>query len=807
MRIIILTLLSILLALGIWSANQHHPFGSKLPALGPLLSPHTGFWKQAESVAQPETIVLELEELSEEVVIVLDERLVPHIFAANPVDAAYAQGYIVASHRLWQMDISVRATIGRLAEVLGDNLIERDRLQRRKGLLWAAERAMNSWKKYPEEWAMLEAYTKGANAYINSLSPADYPIEFKLLGYSPEPWTELNSAVFFKSMAETLSSRNRDLAASNTLAWLGEESFDFLFPEWNPRQSPIIPESVEWNFEPAVQPSADTLVPDGQIGQMHPYRTFPLPPEFIGSNNWAVGGSKTASGHPMLCNDPHLNLTLPAIWYEVQIHTPEYNAYGVALPGVPGIVIGFNEAIAWGVTNVGQDVMDWYTIDWVDEQKESYRMDGQEMPVEKLVEVIRVRGQSEPLLDTVKYTYWGPVVYEDNESEFKDMAMRWIAHDVPSDTPYGVIGAFNQLARATSYEDYYAALQGYENPGQNFVFASKTGDIAITVNGKFPIKEKEQGRFIQAGNTRANEWKGYIPYEQLPRVKNPERGFVSSANQHSTTPDYPYYYNGGFDDFRGRYINRQLDSMKQVTLEDMKNLQLETYSIKAEEALPALLDLIDSTDQSLLSRPAVQELMAWNYRFDANQKAPALFQRWLDHAYEASFDEFLTKEAEHEVLRPETWRFIDLLENHPDHLIFDLQQTEERETAGDIAVQALNKALEEPAQIWSDYQKGIINHIGRIPAFSAPLDGVGGYADAPNAFKGSNGPSWRMIVELGEEVKGYGVYPGGQSGNPGSPFYQNMVQSWAEGTYHDLQFFKNLASARQAGMTIINIKK
>lgn len=805
MRILLVTTLAALLLFGIWGANQHQVLGSKLPALGPLMSPYTGFWQQAESTDVLDQIDYSFPQLSDEVEVYFDERMVPHIFASDVVDASFVQGYLTAQHRLWQMDISTRASSGRLAEILGENLLERDRLQRRKGMLWAAENAIKSWKQNPQEWAIITAYAEGVNAYVATLKPADYPIEFKLLGYEPEEWTPLKSALFFKSMAETLCSRNKDIPASNTKSWLGEELFDFLYQEWNPNQSPIIPASVNWDFEPQQSIPRDTITE--MLGQHIPYRTFPLPPEFIGSNNWAVAASKTKNGAPILCNDPHLNLTVPAIWYEVQIHIPEYNAYGVSLPGVPGIIIGFNKDIAWGVTNVGQDVMDWYTIEWADEQHNSYVLDGQDKEVDKLVEIINVRGRTEPVLDTVKYTYWGPVVYEEKGNEYDGMAMRWVAHDQPERIKPGVLGAFQQLMKASSYDDYYQALQGYESPGQNFVFASKTGDIALTVNGKFPVKQKEQGRFVQKGNTTQNEWQGFIPYEHLPRVKNPERAFVSSANQHSTMPDYPYYYNGGFDDWRGRLINRRLDSLSNVTIEDMMALQNESYSLKAEEGLPILLSLIDSTDTSLLQAEEVKALRQWDYRFLYDATAPVIFQKWLEKSYEYTFDEMYQRDEEEEVLFPESWRFLYLLKEYPLHDIFDDQGTSEKENARAIVSKALKEVLGEEKINWGDYQEGKVVHLGRIDAFSEPLPEVNGYADAPNAFKGSNGPSWRMVVELGDEIEAYGVYPGGQSGNPGSSFYNSMVGKWSKGEYYLLQFFEHSDEAASEALQRVRFGK
>ncbi len=776
-------------------ASLHQPLGSSLPALGPLFSPFTGFWQNAEPVGAHADISLAFPELKGEVDVVFDKRLVPHIFAENLQDAAFVQGYLAAKYRLWQMDIAIRATAGRLAEVAGERALERDRLQRRKGMLFAAENALKGWQRNPEEIGLIEAYTRGVNAYIENLRPADYPIEFKLMGYSPEPWSPLKSAIFFKSMAETLSSGHDDLPATNSRLVLGDSLFYFLFPEYNPSQSPVIPPEVQWAFTPLPLETRQSP-PQEMIGQLIPHRQFQQPPANLGSNNWAVAGSKTATGRPMLCNDPHLKLSLPAIWFEIQIHTPEINAYGVSFPGVPGILIGFNDYVAWGVTNGSHDVLDWYRIDWADEQRETYFYDGQARPVDKVVEVIRVKGRNQPLLDTVRYTAWGPVVYENPGQPYFDMAMRWVAHDQPAPKPFTEIGTFWKLMQARSYDDYRAAMEGFDNPIQNFVFAHKDGDIAITVNGLLPLKRPEQGRFVQEGSSSANAWYGSIPRSQAPAVHNPSRGFVSSANQHSTDPSYPYYYNGNFDDYRGRFINRRLEEMDNITLQDMMALQLDNYSLKAEEAMPVLLGMLDSTATALLSRPEVKGLQAWDYRYEKGAREPVLFELWFKEAHRATFDELLALQDSLEVLLPEPWRFLDLLRRHPDHPVFARRGSGQPGQAPAIVTGALESALSQyEGQSWSDYKDTGINHLANIPAFSRLHLPVGGWRDAPNAISEQNGPSWRMAVSLGEEMEAYGIYPGGQSGNPGSPYYENMVDKWLDGGYERLLFLKQPGGA------------
>ncbi len=758
--------------------SWHHPFGTQLPALGAFLSPFTGFWQNAEPIDALADLALSFPELEQPAQVVFDERAVPHIFAGSRTDAAFVQGYLTARDRLWQMDISVRATEGRLSEVLGEGTVARDRMQRRKGLRRAAENALKAWQHSPDEMAIINAYTAGANAWIGSLSPAEYPVEFKLLGYRPEAWTPLHTAIFFKSMAETLCFRHHDIPATNTRKLLGDALFDYFFPEYNPDQSPIIPESVDWPFE-AAQGAAE--VSEVQLSGLYEGELMPMPPPFIGSNNWAVSGDKTASGSPILCNDPHLSLTLPSIWYEIQISTPEYEAYGVSLPGVPGIIIGFNRDIAWGVTNAGHDVVDLYTIEWADEQKRSYILDGAAREAELVEERIVVAGQREPVLDTVRYTYWGPVAYE---SGGQDLAMHWLAVDELPEKPFYELGTFMKLMGGKGLDDYREALKGYSSPTQNFAFASREGDIAMTVNGRLPIKADQQGRFIQDGTQTANGWKGYIPEAHLPRVANPERGFISSANQHSTGPDYPYYYNGTFDDYRGRYINRRLDSLQGITVADMKALQLDNHSLKPEDALPVLLGLVAGRaeeDQWL------KELKAWDYSFEPDARAPALFEQWFDRAYEMTFDDFKTLEEQAPVLYPEAWRFIELMEEVPEHIFFDRVETVQRERAADVVLAAWEEVVAGyEGQSWSDYKATGISHLGRIPAFSRTGLGVGGYYDAPNAIQKGFGPSWRMVVALGEAPEAYGVFPGGPSGNPGSPFYAPDVDKWAAGEYNTL---------------------
>ncbi|MBR9921279.1 MAG: penicillin acylase family protein [Bacteroidetes bacterium] len=772
--------------------NTYSAFGlAQLPAFGKWLDPFGGFWNNARSQEQFGDKSFHLDGLSAPAKVVYDERLVPHIFAETEADALFVQGYVEARHRLWQMDLMARASAGRLSEVFGERTLEVDKLQRRKGLAHGAEKAVTGWvESAGDRLDPFMKYIDGVNAYIDQLEEKDLPMEFKLLGYKPEKWTALHTALITKRMAQTLCSRESDLETTNTLRELGPEVYALLFPEYNPKQTPIVPdEELDFLSDTSLSPA---------VGQLHSpafRRPEPQGPEFLGSNNWAVAGSKTANGYPILCNDPHLALTLPAIWFELQIHTPEYNAYGVSIPSFPGIMIGFNENIAWGETNGSQDVLDWYELDWVDDTHTKYRFDGEIREVEYRVEEIKVKGRK-TVIDSVRYTHFGPIVYDaSEETGQEELAMHWIALDKPDRFEPAT---FMDLNKASNYQEYLAALENYISPTQNFVFACKDGDIAIWVNGRLPIKEPQEGTSIQIANSSDDLWNTFIPQNELPHVYNPASGFVGSANQHSTSPKYPYYYNGHFDDFRGRILHRALGQMDSITVDDMRALQNSNYSIRAEEGLPLLLQNLDTTELNTVQSGLLKLLKDWDYRYSGDSRAAILFEEWWDAFYRRSWDEFYTLDSEMSMRYPEDWRTIDLLATDPLNVFWDDKRTEEREGPGDIITLAfldmyenLKPQLEKSNYTWAQHKPIDIMHLSRIDALSRKGIAVPGNPSALNASNNPSGPSWRMVVELGPEVKGYGIYPGGQSANPASPYYDQMIEDWAAGAYYELHLLKS----------------
>ena len=749
---------------------------TSIPPIGSFLNPFSGFWQNADKTSLNDSAIFS-EKLKADVDIHYDERNVPHIYAENLSDLIFGQGYAIAKERLWQMDITTRSIEGRSAEVLGNRSIKQDINIRRLGIVEGAKKAVQVWEQNPEGKEFLNSFCNGINHFINQLSPSDYPLEFKLLGYEPEEWTPFRTALFIKAMALTLNSRQMDIANSNALAVFGEEKFIDIDPEKNKKQSPIIQEKFWLD-------GYQSFVDDLHIyleGVTQTEERIEADP-FVGSNNFAISGEKTKSGNPILANDPHLKLSLPSIWIEMHLVSPEMNAYGVSLPGMPGITLGFNEDIAWGQTNAGHDVFDIYRVKWTDDTKTKYIVDEKELETEVKVEEFNVKGGS-IVSDTVLYTIWGPIKKENDQHT--DLAQYWISNLAPTENE---IMIYLNINKAKDYTAFKTALEAFSTPAQNFIYGAKNGDIAMTYAGKIPHKKDQQGRFIQDGSLSKNKWQGYVPFEEQPFEINPERNFVASANQHTTDASYPYYYNGGFEDYRGIYINRILEGLNNAQKEDLMNLQLDPYSLKAEEGLPILLEHLNPDKLSTKENEIVEVLKAWDYRYTADSKAASYFQKWWSNFYNLTYDEIFKKREKLNIPLPEEFRLIEMMEDEKEHPIFDVEGTTKKEVLSDLVNESFQSIGFDTLdlEVWSQERNTEINHLTSMPAFSRKITQSGGHGNTPNAISKFNGPSWRMIVELDDPVKAYGIYPGGQSGNPGSPFYDNFIDDWDNGKYYEL---------------------
>ncbi|KAA2239459.1 penicillin acylase family protein [Chitinophaga agrisoli] len=766
-----------------------------LPPLGKFLSPQTGFWQNAEPIGKDYNDELSLPGLKGKVEVWLDDRMVPHIFAQQDADAYYAEGYLHARDRLWQMELQTLAAQGRLSEILGSKMLGYDREQRRMGMGYAAEAAAKEMLKDSSTRMMIAAYTAGINAYIKGLSYDELAVEYKLLDYRPEPWSAVKTGALLKYMSYDLAGGVDDLEYTNARRLFSAADFNNMYPDRNDSLDPVIPKGTAFDkpVKNAVMPSDSAIRHVASL--LHFKQDKPDPDN--GSNNWAVSGSKTRSGAPILCNDPHLGLSLPSLWYEVQLHTPTMNVYGASLPGAPGVVIGFNDNIAWGVTNGSEDVKDYYAVQCRNGVKQ-YLFNGQYHDAQLRIEEIKVRGEKS-YYDTVAYTVWGPVMYEDRYPAGAGivgqptLALRWKAHD-----PSNEILTFYKLNHARTYEDYLDALQHYTCPAQNFIYASKTGDIALWHNGQYPMRWKDQGKWVMPGDDSSFAWQGYVPQTENPHIRNPARGFVSSANQQPTDSTYPYYYFGYYDMFRGKRINERLSAMNQITPQDMMQLQNDNANLFARAALPLLRAHLPEQSLTAAEQPYWQQLKSWNQTNSPDSKGATLFYLLWEHLKHRIWDDELMNRTDSATLvyPQDNASLLWLIRDSSMHFIDDVH-TPQKETLTELVQQSFAwvadsaQKLDQHLQLeWGSFRGTDIRHLTRsLPAFSRMHLRTGGGTHIVNATKETHGPSWRMVVQLGPTTEAYGIYPGGQSGNPGSPYYDNAVTDWSQGKYYVLHVF------------------
>lgn len=764
--------------------------------MGSFFSPQEGFWQNAEPMNADFSADLPFSRLQGKVDVYLDDRLVPHIFAEDENDAYFVQGYLHARFRLWQMELQALVSGGRASEVLGEVTVNHDREFRRLGMVYAAEQSLKAMEANDTTKRQCDAYTAGVNAYISSLTNSSLPLEYKLLGYAPEKWSNFKTALFLKYMSYDLAARESDFEMTNAKNYFSPADFNLLFPPIQDSLDPIIPKGTLYppaTIELKVPPTADSLYfrPDSAAAL-----ELVKPDRDNGSNNWAVSGSRTKSGAPILCNDPHLGLNLPSLWYEMQISVPGFNAYGVSFPGAPGVIIGFNDSIAFGFTNGGRDVRDYYEIQFRDASRQEYLFNGAWKKTEFRYERIKVKGKPD-VMDTVAYTVFGPVMFDPSytnngrSSAKKNYAVCWSAHN-----PSNELMIFNHLNHAKNYEDYRLACRYLETPGQNCLFAAKNGDIGIRTQGRFPAKWKGQGDFIMPGTDSSYMWQAYIPDSATPYQFNPERGFVSSANQRPTDSTYPYYLGRDYPSPRGFIINRMLAGMQQVTPQDMMKMQTNNYNVFAEMAMPVFVKYINQADLTDEERPYYKELMDWNHRNDPDSRGATIFVTLWDKFRDTVFYDEYAKTNGH-VAYPLESTLLEAVLRDSAYKFIDDTRTEQVESINNMATKAFKGAVQKLMPVdkgenlaWARFKDTRVNHLLRIPALSRLHLPIGGGTNIINATKETHGPSWRMVVSLTEETEAYGVYPGGQNGNPGSRYYDQFIDKWAEGSYYKLWMMK-----------------
>ncbi len=775
-----------------------------IPPLGIFLHPIQGAWMPPDDQLKSFTDEMVLPGLRSQVVVRFDSDRVPHVFAETDDDLYYAQGFIVASDRLWQMEFIARVAAGRLSEIFGPRALEHDKMFVRLGIPEAAAETTELASHDQAAQTALEAYAKGVNAYIATLTDKTLPFEYKLLNYRPEPWEPVKSALLLKFMAYNLSFFNRDLQLSRNQSRLSEQDFNELFPLDLSIPEPIIPRGTTWRFQsaPPPTPSQPFRV---QVEQRFP--TIPMPNPSNGSNNWAVAGKKSTTGRPIVSNDVHLDYAIPSHWYQMQLVSPNQNVAGATLPGAPGIILGWNRHIAWAVTNAGTDIVDWFDLRFRDQQRHEYLHGGQWRPVISRDHQIKVRGHK-PVTVTLLRTHFGPIVYGETEDPPnpiipKGLAMRWGALN-----PSNELKAFLLLNHAKNFGECRAAIEEIDTPAQNIICADAGGDIGIFHEGLFPMRWGGQGRMVSNGEDPAFDWQGWISRSELPLSINPSRGFVLSANQAPTDSGYPHYLGGQFEvPYRGMRIAEILSSKTRFSPQDMVEMQGDSLLILARDLVPIFLNRINKGKLSDVETEAVALLEKWDFRVEKESGAAVLFDEWFKRVRIAVWSDQFPSDKNYYV--PRAFETARLIQKDPESKWFDRLETDERETLNDLIQVSLHDAIGELRRTlasrpgdwrWLAYQPASFTHFGRIPGLGVDDVQARGHAYTIFANQKKHGPVWKSVVALGPQPEAWAIYPGGQSGHPGSRYYANFLEDWAENRLHRVHYLSDSAAPLKGEM-------
>ncbi|MGK4117828.1 penicillin acylase family protein [Lysinibacillus capsici] len=721
--------------------------------------------------------------LDQDVTVTRDEKGVPHIFAKTDADLYRAQGYVQAQDRLFQMDLARRQASGRLSEIIGEATINTDKHFRTFSLRDAAEKSLAAYDD--ESKQVLEWYAEGVNAFIAQAKESNtLSYEFALLGYEPEEWTVVDSLTIGKYMAYDLGGNWNTLAFRHwALQNFDEEKAKELFIKYPENASAIIEANIQNPVAVAGQFSAEML-----------------PNEFNGSNNWVVSGDKTKSGMPILADDPHLGLSTPSIWYQMHLQSPQQNVSGVIFAGIPGIILGHNDEIAWGVTNVGPDVQDLYIEIPNPDNPTQFRYDGKWEQAEVRDESIKVK-DGETIDFEVVVTRHGPIM---TELAFKDteptaqFSMQWTALQ-PTAELRAVLG-FN---KAKTWSDFEKALEDFKAPAQNFVFASKDGTIAYKANGQIPIRKQGEGQLPVPGDSSDYGWEGFIPWDELPTQVNPKEGFIATANNQVIGEDYPYHITDFWaQPYRFERIKEVLEANDAITVEDMMALQMDQHNLYAREFLPDLLTSLKEKDQDGKYAEIMAMLEKWDMVDAKESGAPLVFHTLMIKLQEVLFKDQMPEDM---------YGIMYGKFNITDQLLRTAYSGEKSiwiEEQGGID-ETIYKAFELTiAQLedqfgknsskwqWGDYHQLTFDHtLGSASPilaayFNAKKVPIGGSkvtvqaADNDLAGNVDHGASWRFVVDVGDLSSAYHIVGPGQSGHVKSDWYQDQVLDWANGDYH-----------------------
>lgn len=744
--------------------------------------------------------------------ILRDSWGIPHIYAQTEEDLFFAQGYVQAQDRLFQMDAQRRIGHGRLSEIAGPLGIPSDRLARYCGWHKAAGAQLRGIKRDPETKAMTEAFAAGVNAYITE---GHLPAEYQVLACTPEPWRPIDGCAWGAVLAWGLSVNwQTELLRLQLITALGPEKAADLMPAYGQNYQTIYP-----NAQTGQRLGAELREAFQRTAAQLPFANL-VGGSGLGSNNWVVAGRRTVSGRPMLANDPHLPPLFPALWYENHLVGGRFNVTGFTSPGVPGVIIGHNERVAWGITNGYPDIQDLYVERFHASDSLLYEVDGNWRRAQEVEEVIHVRGRRAPLVERVRHTHHGPVLsdmlaHEERPPEPYALALRWTSYE-ENNHLRAIIG----MCRAANWATFDEATRDWGFPPQNVVYADVDGNISYVMPGLVPRRRAGAGMAPAPGWTSDSDWRGWIEHDELPHLFNPAQGYIVTANNRVTGDDDPALLNSEWlPPYRAQRIAALLESLTPLDVAQHARIQTDTVSLPVQRFVSLALDSLDeATRQSLGvdATEALTRLQDWDGDMRADTDAPSLAFGWMVCFLRAAIFQAVGEPLGRQLLDENG---IAEIPTHPFHEIsFELALRWLAEGApswvGDVrqlAPAALEQALQQLRKHrgwrkhWPTWGKlhyvELHSYISRIPAvgrlwkpLTYPLGGdsftVNQARVAPHLPPGGAHviASCRMILDVGAWDNSVSVLPGGQSGHPASDHYQDSVDDWLEGKYHPMLY-------------------
>ena len=767
-----------------------------LPALGPTFNPATGAWTMAADATAPVNETLTIPGLAQPVRVIFEKDGTAHVIAQTDADLFVAVGYVHARFRLFQMDLMRRQGEGRLSQVVGKAALDSDRFELQLGLLRTAQ----------QEWAQaddvtknaLTAYARGVNDRISEAKRQhQLPVMFTLLGYEPQPWTPIETLIVKGDMTQTLNFTDTPLVMAMLNKSLGADLTSTWFP--------VLPPNPQSPYDPGPYPTKPTVAPIAAMrsvtdseaataAALHE-RLAALPPGLLAtggaSNNWAVSSAKSASAGALLAGDPHLHLTLPSIWFQLTEDSPDYHTSGVSIPGTPVVLIGHNQHIAWSLTDAQNQQTFFY------EEKEDGAHPGQYFwkdawhAYDTVNYDIPVLGGPTDHL-TVKLSTHGPVISERGQT-----TSVWWAGNVPSQD----FGVLMRVGQASDYQGFRDALRDWHSPTHNFVYADDAGNIGLISAGYFPLVAQGQPWLPMPG-TGEYDVTGTVPYDDIPQVYDPSEGFIWSANQRQVGPDYPYYIGTAsnfFDPgYRANEIKRVLSQAGKLSAADMMALQTDTRDFLASEITPQLVGAL-AGDQLTTSEQQARDLLAgWDFKMETGSAAASMWwtfwQAYLSQTFDSIWKAKNVTVDRHELDDALSQYLETLTLKSPPSCglacspsIAAPSQDAALRAAFHAAFSALQTTLgADPASwTWGRIHTRELENLAQVSGLSYGPRADRGDGNTPLAaggFPSTHGPSWRMVVDWGTHTFS-GIYPGGQSENPASTWYENRVDTWWNGLY------------------------